>query len=642
MHPRKVRAWWMVAALVGSIIAALTVGSAVAAAASGVTRQVASVGTGMIRGGPLGDGALSWPEFAFGPQGPGEPGGGSDSAAKLVNRSLSQGSAGGSSAASADKAKSRPELVTSFNGLNHRDQRLANNGNQFSVEPPDQGLCAGNGYVLETVNDVLRVYDRAGNALVGVTDQNSFYGYAPAIVRPSTYGPFVTDPSCYFDADTQRWFHVALTLDRVGTTSALSGKNHLDLAVSNGASPLGSWTIYRLPVQDDGTDGTPNHGCSQGPCLGDYPHIGADANGFYITTNEYSFFGPEFIAAQLYAFPKAQLAAGAASVPVVQLDTSGLVAGSPGFTVWPATSPAGGYETAAGGTEYFLSSMAAEEVGSGSDTRIALWALSNTSTLGTAPDLRLRNTILPVNRYAVPPKAEQKPGDIPLGQCVNDTTLPTPFGPGCWQFLFTSEPAHDEVESHLDANDSRMQQVTFANGKVWGALDTAVTVGGQSKAGIGWYVVKPSVSATGEVSGIVAMQGDLALAGNNLTYPAIGVLANGRGVMAFTLVGADHYPSAAYAPIDASAGVGDIRVAAAGLGPSDGFTSYKAFVGNPPRTRWGDYGATAVDGRSVWIASEYIGQTCTFTQYVSAPFGSCGGTRTSLGNWYTRISRLNS
>jgi hypothetical protein len=48
-----------------------------------------------------------------------------------------------------------------------------------------------------------------------------------------------------------------------------------------------------------------------------------------------------------------------------------------------------------------------------------------------------------------------------------------------------------------------------------------------------------------------------------------------------------------------------------------------------------------VDGHSIWIASEYIGQTCTFAQYVAAPFGSCGATRTSLGNWYTRVSRLN-
>ena len=88
------------------------------------------------------------------------------------------------STTSGKKAKSNPELNLSFDGLNHRQQRLANGGNQFSVEPPDQGLCVGNGFVMETVNDVIRVFDTAGNPLTGVVDQNSFYGYPPAINRP--------------------------------------------------------------------------------------------------------------------------------------------------------------------------------------------------------------------------------------------------------------------------------------------------------------------------------------------------------------------------------------------------------------------------------------------------------------------------
>ncbi|TME84603.1 MAG: hypothetical protein E6I45_01095 [Chloroflexi bacterium] len=184
-----------------------------------------------------------------------------------------------------------------------------------------------------------------------------------------------------------------------------------------------------------------------------------------------------------------------------------------------------------------------------------------------------------------------------------------------------------------------MQQVTYANGKLWGALDTAVSVGGATKAGVAWYIVKPDTSS-GSLVAKVAREGILGLAGNNLTYPAIGVTPSGRGVMAFTVVGNDYYASAGYAAIDAVVGVGDIHIAASGVGPSDGFTSYKAFVGNPPRTRWGDYGAAVAVGNSVWIASEYIAQTCTFAQYTSAPFGSCGATRTSLGNWSTRISRV--
>jgi len=109
----------------------------------------------------------------------------------------------------------------------------------------------------------------------------------------------------------------------------------------------------------------------------------------------------------------------------------------------------------------------------------------------------------------------------------------------------------------------------------------------------------------------------------------------------FTVVGEDYYPSAGYATIDAAGNVGSVHIAAAGLGPSDGFTSYKAFVGDPPRTRWGDYGAAVTDGNSIYIASEYIAQTCTLSQYLTGAIGSCGGTRTSLANWATRISKLN-
>jgi hypothetical protein len=246
-----------------------------------------------------------------------------------------------------------------------------------------------------------------------------------------------------------------------------------------------------------------------------------------------------------------------------------------------------------------------------------------------------------VGRYGTPPTSDQKAGDFPLGQCLNDTTRTSPFwqGAGCWRQFFdpADEPAHDEVESRLDSNDTRMQQVVFANGRLWGALDTALTLAGTNKAGIEWFAVDPTSTPTGPLAEVVG-QGYVGVDGNNVTYPAIGMRGDGQGVMAFTLVGADHFPSAAYVPIDAARGAGNIHVIAEGLGPSDGFTSYKAFVGDPPRTRWGDYGAAAADGDSIWIASEYIGQTCTLDQYIAD--SSCGFKRSALANWGTRISRL--
>jgi hypothetical protein len=645
MIRRRVLALSLVPVLISAVLA--VAGARVAPArADTTTRQIPSGGTTSIRGGPAGSGALQNPEFSPGKKFASDVTPRVAAArAAATDRSLSDGLRGRAAATVTGAASTpSPRLLRSIDGLNHRDQRTANGGNQFSLEPPDQGLCVGNGFVLETINDVLRVYDTKGNPLTGVTDQNTFYGYPPAInrtVSPPVFGPFMADPSCLFDTLTRRWFHVILTLDVNPATGDFLGTNHIDIAVSNTSDPRGEWAIYRLPAHNNGADGTPNHNCEGGFCLGDYPQIGADAFGFYVTTNEYPFFADGFHAAQLYAFNKFALAANAANVNVTQFDAVGAVAGNPGFTLRAATSPANQYELAGGGTEYFLSSMAAEEAnGSGTDNRIAIWRLSRTATLLTSnPAPVLRNSIITVGTYSISPKADQKPGDFPLGQCINDTTLPTPFGPGCWQLLFVDEPAHDEVESHLDASDTRMHQVVFANGKLWSALDTAVRVGGADKAGIEFFIVRPRVSGS-DVSGSIIKQGYLGVSNNNLTYPAVGVTASGRGVIAFTLVGADHYPSAAYASLDAKAGAGAVNIAAAGLGPSDGFTSYKAFVGDPPRTRWGDYGAAVADDTSIWIASEYINQTCTLAQWFAAPVGSCGGTRTALGNWGTRFSEL--
>lgn len=618
-----------------------------------ISRQLVSGGTSQLRAGGTGSDAIQQPELLLDKDALSEH--------PPVNRSFSTKHGPKHLNAAPPVVNPSPiggtlGLGVSFDGLNHRNQRLANGGNQFSLEPPDQGLCAGNGFVMETINDVIRVFDYSGAPVTGVIDQNSFYGYPPAINRTTgVAGPFVTDPSCYYDSDVQRWFHVVLTLDTL-PNGDFTGGNHLDLAVSQTNDPTGTWNIFHLRTEDDGTQGTPDHHCPQnndgsghGPCLGDYPHLGADANGIYLTTNEYAFFPDNiFITAQIYAISKQALASGAANPKVIQFDNLFVdKASTPGFTVWPATSPQGQFNSDNGGTEFFLSSMAAEEAGNaqGYDNRLGLWAMFNTSSLNNAnPSLKLSNRSIGSQTYGVPPKSEQKTGDIPLGECINDTTIPTPFGVGCWNLFFVDEPAHDEVESHLDSNDSRMQQVTYVNGLVYGSLDTVVSVSGQTKAGVAWFVVQPNIIGSGNGLKVgpqskVTKQGYIAVANNNLTYPALSVLGNGKGVMAFTLVGNDYYPSAGYVTLNGN-GPSGVHVAANGLGPSDGFTSYKAFVGDPPRTRWGDYGYAAVVGNDIWIASEYIAQTCTLTQYLTGAIGSCGGTRTALGNWGTRISKV--
>src|SRR5258708_15199677 len=163
-------------------------------AGGGTTRQIPNGGTGSLTTGgftPSGSGDATQVEVAGqmdNGAGPSAYGG------TIVDRSLSRGVGNGVSVNSGQKAKSDPQFITGFEGLNHYQQRYSRGGNQFSVEPPDQGMCVGNGNVVEVVNDVFNVYNAAtgasalpDNAATNIVsgfprnvnhaiDLNSFYG----------------------------------------------------------------------------------------------------------------------------------------------------------------------------------------------------------------------------------------------------------------------------------------------------------------------------------------------------------------------------------------------------------------------------------------------------------------------------------
>ena len=477
-----------------------------------------------------------------------------------------------------------------FNGVSHRDQRLANGGNQYSAEPPDQGLCVGNGFVMDAVNTALAVYRTDGSLRAGPTDLNTFFGYAAAIDRATgVSGPSLTDPKCYYDVSLNRWFVTILTFDADTPTT------HVDIAVSQTGDPTGTWTIFSLPTTNDGTGGTPIHfGC---PCFGDQPLIGADANGFFISTNE---FGSTFNGAQLYAISKSRLAAAASGSgdipPAVMIDTGAIATPDEGgiwYSLQPATSPGrDSFERSNGGTEYFLSALDFFNAG---DTRIAAWALTNTRSLnGRSPSLSLVSDVITSEQYAPPPPATQKAGPIPLGAAVG------------------------EPEANIDSNDDRMNQVVYAGGLLYSGVNTAVGTG--DRVGAAYFIVAPNWRRN-TLNARMASQGYVSVRNNNVLFPSIGVNERGVAVMAFSISGPDYFPSAGYARIQGPFG-GPVHLAGAGAEPEDGFTGYSPLG---PTARWGDYSAAVADSQgNIWIAAEFIP----------------GGLRTVNANWGTFVGRV--
>jgi hypothetical protein len=495
-----------------------------------------------------------------------------------------------------------------FDALNHRDQRLANNGNQFSLEPPDQGLCTNGSVVMEGVNTAEQVYTTAGSPLLAqpVAD-NQFFLFPPELTRPSPlaaggppFGPFLSDPKCYYDADTGRWFHTILEIDTDPATGNFTNHAAEEVAVSATSDPTGDWYVYEFDATDSGH---PN--C---PCFGDQPLIGADANGFYVSTAEYSLGRQGFNGPQVYAFSKAALEAGTGSITGVHF--ANLNFGTPAGcyqsgTLQPATSPGGVYNTGNGGTEFLMQShdiIPCNPLGTENPSVIqglTVWALTGTSALGSDLDLHLTATNLASQSYGAPVPQTQEDGPRPLGDSLHaPNPMPT-------------------------ANDDRLNQVVYAAGKLWSAVNTIVAPG--RRDGISWFIVNPRVT-NGSVTASMANQGYVAVANAFLSFPSIGVNSAGSGVMTFSLMGPNHFPSAAYASIS-SAGTEAIHIGGVGRLPDDGFTCYPQF--GPTSCRWGDYSAAVASpsGNTIWMAAEYIpndprtslANWGTFVQAVSAP-----------------------
>ncbi len=464
--------------------------------------------------------------------------------------------------------------VTGFNALSHQDQRLAYNGNQFSLEPPNQSIAVGNGYVLEGVNNAIQIFNTSGTPLLPVVlASNQLFGLPPEInYASSANGVFPTDMRVYFDPGIARWIVLQRSQDNDIFGDELNG-SHLYIAVSQTADPTANYNIYVMNT----TDGS-NPGC---PCIDDYPQIGADQFGFHVAWNEFNTSGISIVGASILTLSKAALASGASQPTAVQF-LMPFVSGYE-FAIQPATTPPGASNfVASGGLEYFVSSQSDGEQG----TAVALWAMYNTSSLATpSPAVALTRITVPTETYIPPGVATQPPGLTPLGS----SQVP---------------PAQLEF---IDGGDTRVQALSYASGQLFLTLPTAVIdQNGKSVVGGAYMVLSPTYRG-GALAAKVVKQGYLLVTGNHLLRPAIAVNAQGVGAIAVTLVGQAWYPSAAFIPFASSSAPSTLEVAAPGAFPEDGFTGYAAFGGDGV-ARWGDYNtAVAASDGSIQMVVQYIG-----------------------------------
>lgn len=426
----------------------------------------------------------------------------------------------------------------------------------FNLEPPDEGLGAGNGYVANFVNVTGRIYHNNGTPAGSPFYLNTFFR------EPDSSN--TSDPRVFYDASTSRWFATILVYNFDNNTGNIS-ESHLDLAVSRHADPTRRWNIYKIDASN------PNHaGC---PCLADYPILGIDNFNVYISTNEFTGNFQGFNGSQLYAISKSQLVAQQSSVNTVLFQNLA-INGAPAYHVQPANT----YGSAR--AEWMMSSL---DPNSTSDHRLGVWAVTNRRAVTTGiGSPRLSSTVIRSEGYSFPPIAQTPPG----------------YCSSC------GAPTSGLVNTDFDA----MQEVQFINGKLVGALNTGVTIAGDTsdRSGIAWFVVRPSLTRGTVGAGThVARQGYLATQGLYLLYPHINMTPNGAMAVTFSFGGRQTYLTAAYSVAAPGGGFKDIRRAAAGTGPDNGFTGTDQYG---PVGRWGDYsnGQIVPGTNRVWLATQYI------------------------------------
>ena len=481
--------------------------------------------------------------------------------------------------------------IAGFNALSHLDQRSANHGNQFSIEPPSQSIAASTNYVLEGVNDAIQVYFPSGvPALPAVLASNQVFGLGPAIDRNTgVNGVYLTDMRVYFDLSINRWFIIERDLDNDAEGNPLA-TSHLYLAVSQTADPTGVYNVYVME-----TTNAAHPGC---PCVADYPQVGADQYGFHIAWNEFNSVSSAFVDASILSLSKAALAGGATAPTAYQFLIPYTTAYE--FAIQPATTPPGASNfVASGGLEYFASTLS----DSGYTGGVALWAMTNTSSLAAGtPNPILSRVVIPTLSYTVPDVATQRPGTLVYGSSL------TPPG----------------QLAYLDGGDCRVQALSYAGGRLYLTFPTGVTdQTGRFEVG-GAYVVLSPTYRSGVLAATVLNQGYLVINNNHLLRPAIAMNAQGAGAITATLVGPDWYPSATVIPFSTFSTPSTLQVGAVGTQPEDGFTGYPG-GGDVGVARWGDYNsAVATSDGAIWMVVQYIG---------SYP-------RTEFANWNTYVVRM--
>jgi hypothetical protein len=562
------------------------------------------------------------------------------------------------------------------------------------IEPADQGLCAGNGYVVEANN---------GNTIL-VFNTN--------LQRQTAAIPFDTimgltakgwssggDISCAYDHDNGgHWFFTEFVSASTeasggpfsGCFNGVASTCYEGIAVTEGADPLGPYNVYY--VNADYNPAEPGYPY----LLNDFAKIAVTRDAFLLFYDEFPLVNPGlggggFNGAQEFAFNKNALEKG---WPVtlrngepnpfftVAIENMGLLptpdgtctsdntTHMPGITCWFSVIPAmppdpSQYDNSHGGSGFMMETL--DFRGSG-DTRFAVFDWTGLQNLNSpfcfsCGEIHFGGQLFTGVQFYYDPAyvAAQKSGPIPLGDQCGAAGLSVPPD------STTPAPASCP-EGGIATNGDNITQASQAQGQLWGAATTLITqtytdrdrdsTNSEVHAGAAYWVIgTDSFDKYGVFS--FSSQGYASPEHEDLEFPVMAAEGfasqdggNGGAIIAFSLSGnggpsgANHggfYPSTAYGRVSSTSSglLGSvINIVDLGEAPQDGFTEYQGYPA-PTGPRWGDYSAAIFlpgSGGKIFFSTNYIQSRNCLGSNFTLTVGTCNGTRDGFANWGTSVN----
>jgi hypothetical protein len=567
-------------------------------------------------------------------------------------------------------------------GINAVDSGTMATNPLGDIEPSDQGLCAGNGFVVESNNigEVL-FFNTHLNRVSSVIPLDTLMGLTD---RGWSSGG---DISCVYDHSNGGHFiftqFVSASPESAGGPFAgcFAGVPNTcmeGIAVTQGNNPFGPYNVYFMNANYNANEpGAPT-------LLNDFTKIGVTRDALLMMWDEFPLVTPGiggggFNGAQEFAIDKDALERGA---PVslsngkpnpffnVAIENMGLLATPdgtcasdnirhrPGITCWFSVIPANSSDPAQFDNSHFGSGFMLESLdfyGQG-DNRVAVFDWTGLAALDSPGCFAcglthfggaLFSGVQPYFYDFSLPGAPQKAGPIPLGDMCGAAGLSA-----------GATPPASCPEGPVATNGDNFTQASQAQGQLWGAISTSVSQSFASESSpeehfgsAFWVIGTESFDHHGFFT--LTSQGYASAAHEDLAFPDIVAPDYGAAAYFFTLTGnggptgADNggfFPSTAFGRV--SAGSSDlarnkIHVVDLGQSPTDGFSEYLGFPG-PIGPRWGDYSMGQFDPGSgkIFFSTQYIQfPNCAPPDFTLA-LATCGGTRDGFANWGTSVNSL--